>query len=76
MDVGSLVTGIIVVVLGALMLVDGVLVNVFMLVDGVLLNVSGSPIFFGNTNPAFVLAVGVIALIMGGSLLQAGTKKK
>lgn len=65
MDVGSLVTGIIVVVLGALMLVDGVLVNV-----------PGSPIFFGNTNPAFVLAVGVIALLMGGSLLQAGTKKK
>jgi len=63
MDVGRLVEGIIVIVLGALMLAEGVVGYV-----------AGLSIFFAGTNPAFVVAVGIIALVLGASLIEKGEK--
>ena len=64
MDIGSLVEGIIVIVLGALMLAEGVV--------GYVTDLS---LFFTGTNPAFVAAVGLIAIILGASLIEKGEKK-
>ncbi len=63
MNIGKFVPGIIVVVLGALMLADGVLASV---ADGT--------IFFEGMNPNFTMVVGIIALLLGGSLLEDGGK--
>ena len=51
-SISRLVEGIIVIVLGALMLAEGVVRYI-----------AGVSIFFAGTNPAFVVAVGIIALI-------------
>jgi hypothetical protein len=58
-SIGRLVEGIIVIVLGALMLAEGVVSYI-----------AGVPPFFAGTNPAFVVAVGIIALIVGSSLIE------
>jgi hypothetical protein len=63
MDIGKLGSGIVVIVLGALMLVDGLLTGA-----------GGTAIFFGSTNSAFVAVVGIVALLLGGSLLAEGRK--
>ena len=58
-SIGQLVEGIIVIVLGALMLAEGVVRYV-----------AGVSPFFAGTNPAFVVEVGIIALILGSSLIE------
>lgn len=61
MDIRSLVAGVISIVVGALMLADGVLGAV-----------AGISLFFGGTNPSFVVAVGIIALLLGAHLVEKG----
>ena len=56
-------SGIIVVLLGAMLVADGVLASV-----------SDGTIFFEGTNPNFILVVGIIALFLGGALLSDGRK--
>ena len=62
-SIGRLVEGIIVIVLGALMLAEGVVSYI-----------AGVSPFFAGTNPAFVVAVGIIALIVGASLVEKTEK--
>ncbi len=64
MNVGKLVSGIIVIVLGALMLAEGILVYV-----------SDSSIFFEGTNPSFAAAVGLVVMMVGGSLVEEGRRE-
>ncbi|MFQ6010969.1 MAG: hypothetical protein ACE5KG_02230 [Nitrososphaerales archaeon] len=61
MDIRSLAGGIMTVVIGALMLADGVIGAV-----------SGFSIFYEGTNPLFSISVGIIALIVGGTLIEKG----
>ena len=65
MNIGNLVSGIIVIVLGALILADGIL--------DVIPEV-GMTLFFTGVNPYFKIAVGLIALILGGSLIDKNEK--
>ncbi|MFQ5908901.1 MAG: hypothetical protein ACE5JE_08795 [Thermoplasmata archaeon] len=59
MKIANLVSGIPVVVLGALMLVEGILVYT-----------SDAGFWLGNTSPNLSLALGVIALLVGGTLME------
>ncbi len=59
MNIAKLASGIPVVVLGALLLAEGSLVYA-----------ADMTIWLGNTNPNLTLAVGLIALLLGGSLLE------
>lgn len=59
MNIGKLVSGIPVVVLGA-----------FMLAEGLLVYTADMTLWLGNTNPNLSIAVGLIALLLGGSLLE------
>ena len=61
MDIKSLVAGIISIVVGALMLADGVLNAI-----------AGISLFFGDTNPSFAVAVGIIGLLLGAHLVEQG----
>ncbi len=63
-DIGKLVKGVIVIVLGALMLAEGLVRYT-----------ADQTIFFEGTNPAFVAAVGIIALIIGGSFAEESQKR-
>jgi hypothetical protein len=66
MNVGRLVSGIIVIVLGALTLADGIL--------GVVPGVEMS-VFFEGVNPYFKIVVGFIALILGGTIIEKNEKE-
>ena len=61
MDIRSLVAGIISIVVGAMMLADGVL--------NAIADIS---LFFGGTNPSFGVAVGIVALLLGAHLVEKG----
>jgi len=61
MDIRSLVAGVISIVVGALMLADGVLRAI-----------AGISLFFGDTNPSFAVAVGIIGLLLGAHLVEKG----
>lgn len=61
MDIRSLLAGIIAIVVGALMLADGVLGAV-----------AGISLIFKGTNPSFAVAVGIIALLLGAHLVEKG----
>ncbi len=61
MDIRSLEAGIIAIVVGALMLAEGVLSSV-----------AGISLFFEGTNPSFAVAVGIIALLLGAHLVEKG----
>ncbi|MFQ5908827.1 MAG: hypothetical protein ACE5JE_08405 [Thermoplasmata archaeon] len=61
MKISRLVAGIPVVILGA-----------FMLVEGILVYTADMTLWLGNTNPNLSIAVGIIALLLGGSLLEEG----
>jgi len=67
MDIVRLVLGIIVIVLGALILVDGIL-GLPMLEDV-------EEIFFEGVNPYFKLTLGFIILLLGGNLVEKVEKK-
>lgn len=60
-DIGRLISGIIVIVLGALTLVDGIL--------GVIPGVETS-VFFEGVNPYFKIVVGLIVIIIGGTIIE------
>lgn len=64
MDIVKQVEGVIVIVLGALMLAEGVVSYV-----------ADLSIFFAGTNSTFVGAVGIIAVIIGGSFLEESKRK-
>lgn len=61
MNVGRLISGIPVVALGALILVEGILVYTV-----------ETGFWLGNTNPNLSIALGFIALLAGGSLVESG----
>jgi len=61
MDKRSLVAGIISIVVGALMLADGVLNAI-----------AGISLIFGDTNPSFAVATGIVALLLGAHLVEKG----
>ena len=60
-DIGRLISGIIVIVLGALTLADGIL--------GVIPGVEMS-VFFEGVNPYFKIVVGLIVIIIGGTIIE------
>jgi len=64
MNIGTLAAGIIAVVLGAMMLLEGIVASV-----------PGETIFFEGTNHNFAFAVAILALILGTFLLDEGRKE-
>ncbi len=64
MDIVKQVEGVIVIVLGALMLAEGVVRYT-----------ADLSIFFAGTNSTFVGAVGIITVIIGGSFLEESKRK-
>ncbi|MEE9236556.1 MAG: hypothetical protein V3U52_02035 [Thermoplasmata archaeon] len=59
MNIAKLASGIPVIVLGALLLVEGILVYA-----------ADTTIWLGDTNPNLTIAVGLIALLLGGALIE------
>jgi len=64
MNVGRFAAGLIVIVLGALMIAEGVLGWV-----------TGTSLFYEGVNHSFEFVVGFIAIVLGASLLDEGKKK-
>lgn len=65
MNIGNFVSGIIVVVLGALMLADGVVGSIM----------EGTSFFFEDVNPLFKIVVALISIILGAPLLRESNGK-
>ena len=63
--IGNFVSDIIVVVLGALMLADGVVGSVM----------EGTSFIFEGVNPLFEIAVAIISIILGAPLLRGENEK-
>ena len=65
MKIGNFVPGIIVVVLGALMLADGVVGSIM----------EGTSFIFEGVDPLFEIVVALISIILGAPLLRDGNEK-
>ena len=66
MNIGRIISGMIVIVLGALILVDGILG---------LPTFDAGAIFFEGVNPTFKIVLGFIFLLLAGTLMDKSEKK-